>query len=84
MSTNSFHCSRCGKFTRHCKISLREFNALDGGGVLTQTVSAFDDVTGITNLIGVVSGRNCWKCMDCGRATIRNAKGEVMYVAKNS
>ena len=24
MATNAFYCSRCGKFTRHCKISLRE------------------------------------------------------------
>lgn len=84
MSTNAFYCSRCGKFTRHCKISLREFCALDGSGFMGQAVALFDDVTGITHVIGTVFDCFGWKCMDCGRATTRNSKGEVQAIAKNS
>lgn len=84
MATNAFYCSRCGKFTRHCKISLREFGALDGDGFMGQGLGLFGDVTGITHLTGIVCDFSFWKCMGCGRATSRNAKGEVKNVAKNS
>lgn len=84
MATSAFYCSRCGKFTRHCKISMREFSALDGDVFLGQAVSLFDDVTGITYLTGTVCDFSFWKCMNCGRAKSRNAKGEVQNVAKNS
>lgn len=84
MSTNAFFCPRCGKFTRHCKISMREFSALDGDGFLGQAVSLFDDATGITKMTGTVLDFSFWKCMNCGRATSRNAKGEIKNVAKNS
>ena len=30
MATNAFYCSRCGQFTRHCSITMREFSALNG------------------------------------------------------
>ncbi len=65
MSTNSFYCPRCGKFTRHCKISSREFQALEGYGFIAQTVDAINDFIGMTNFLSAVSGRNFYKCMDC-------------------
>ena len=48
--------------------------------VLGQAVGLFDDVTGITYLTGTFCGFSLWKCMNCGRATSRNAKGEVKNV----
>lgn len=84
MATNAFYCSRCGRFTKHCKISLREFCALNGDNFLGQAAGLFNDLTGITYLSGTICDFNFWKCMDCGRATSRNAKGEVKNVAKNS
>ena len=84
MATNAFYCSRCGKFTRHCTITLREFSALDGDGFFGQTAGLLSDLTGITYLTGTACDFSFWKCMDCGRATSRNAKGEVQNVAKDS
>lgn len=83
MATNAFYCSRCGKFTKHCRISARELSALSGDGFIIQALSTFSDYIGLTSLIDKV-GNSGWKCMDCGRATVRSAKGEVLWVAKDS
>lgn len=83
MATNAFYCSRCGKFTKHCRISARELSALSGDGAIIQAFSVFSDYIGLTHLLDSVANSD-WKCMDCGRATVRSAKGEVLWVAKNS
>lgn len=84
MSTNAFYCPRCGKFTRHCEISMREFSALNGDGFVAQTAGVINDITGMSYLMRKFSGYNFWKCMDCGFATSRNSKGEVKNIAENS
>lgn len=84
MSTNAFYCPRCGKFTRHCKLSLREFGALNGDGFVGKVLGLWGDVTGLTHLTGLVCDFSFWKCMECGLATSRNVQGEVKNIAKNS
>ena len=36
MATNVFYCPKCGKYTTHIEISMREINALEGGNFLSK------------------------------------------------
>lgn len=84
METNAFYCSRCDKCTKHIEVSTREFAALNGDNTIVQAAGLFSDFTGISRLLKTISGNNCYKCMNCGRITVRDIKGEVIDVAKNS
>ena len=44
MATNVFYCPKCGKYTTHIEISMREINALEGGNFLTQSISTIMDM----------------------------------------
>lgn len=76
MATNYYECSRCGRYTRHIKLGLREYQALVGGNALEQFGGAFDDITGITSALSFVMGRSCWKCCECGSPSVRKLNGE--------
>lgn len=83
MSTNAFKCPRCGKFTKHIEIGMREglaINAQKDKGFLkglTLTMGALNDVSGLTKFFSTVSGKKSWKCCECGLASMRNADGSI-------
>ena len=84
METNAFYCPRCGEFKRHCEISHREFAALDGSNLLMQGAAIWNDITGIRKIANSITGYHFWKCMSCGLASARNARGEIKNTAENS
>ena len=77
MATNVFYCPKCGKYTTHIEISMREINALEGGNFLTQSISTIMDMTGATRMGGRILGLVYYKCRQCGGASARKANGEL-------
>lgn len=86
MRTNSFKCAKCGEYTRHIEISLREAASIDIGSVTTtvdkvgktiaQVVTGALDLFGVgvlnSNIVGIVP----YKCCKCGRCAWRDSNGE--------
>jgi len=64
--------------TRHIQISAREYiNIEEGGGFLGNVGGIFLKFTGFELALNQIIGHKCWKCIECGRATTRNLKGEI-------
>lgn len=86
MSTNCFNCPKCKKQTSHVSVSYSEALAVEAneyktpsllrGGILF--IGGLADYTGMTKLVGSVSGRNFWKCCGCNCVSLRKADGEVI------
>ena len=75
---NSYYCPKCGKFTKHIKISYREYCALTGFDTSTQIVGGVVcDFLGLGKVFDITCGVNPYKCMECGKASSRNLKGGV-------
>ena len=87
-NTNSFHCPKCGKFTRHIKISYHEMCALNmkhekinaDNAPLTAPIlhglGIAHDFLGLTRVQSFF-GYNYWKCYECGLGTRRSPSGEI-------
>ena len=87
-NTNSFHCPKCGKFTRHIKISYHEMCALN---MKHEKINADNDpiTAPILHGLGIAHdflgltrfqsffGYNYWKCCECGLGTRRSPSGEI-------
>lgn len=79
MSINSFYCSKCGKRTRHCSISHAEAMSSEakstGERIFAGIIGGLGGpVHDALNRFGM--GVKSWKCLDCGRISIRNMQGE--------
>lgn len=75
---NSYYCPKCGKYTKHIKISIREYCALNGADTSTQIVNGVvADLLGFGKVVDIIFGINPYKCMECGKASSRNLKGGV-------
>lgn len=75
--SNSFSCPYCKKHTRHKRISLSEWMALDEQ---PQAVGVICDIFQMGRLAGL-AGIKHWKCTECGTATIRKLDGEIDTIA---
>lgn len=85
---NSFKCPRCGEYTRHISISMREVmaitieedkptNAVEKGmAALLKIEGAACDIAGVGLLNKHVIGISPYKCCKCGRCSWRESNGE--------
>ena len=78
MATNAFYCPECGEYTRHVRISLREWTAIAGCHPILTGIEGIADGLGITKAISAVSGITSWKCCKCGLACSRKADGSIV------
>lgn len=85
---NSFKCPRCGEYTRHISISMREVMAISieeekpknafekGMAAFLKLDGAALDIAGVGSLNKHVIGISPYKCCKCGRCSWRKSNGE--------
>lgn len=56
MSTNSFYCKKCKKFTRHIELTWREYDSLKGEGFWAQAFDVAWYLSGAEKLGKEISG----------------------------
>lgn len=87
MRTNSFKCTKCGEYTRHIEISLREAasirtendadtNFLKALRVVYRLEAGAADLFGGRAVARDIIGYTPYKCSRCGRCAWRNSNGE--------
>lgn len=75
MRDKFYRCPKCGKITRHIKLSEREFAAMrhESNGMVFGA-GVFDTLGG-TAMMNNVFGLTHYKCSECGTPFLRNGAG---------
>ena len=85
MKTNSFKCPHCNKYTRHITISMREYFASEGAPQAVQFLfGSVNDYLGTAKVGELLTGRNHWKCTECGLYTLRSSDGTIKWKGSHS
>lgn len=82
MGTNSFFCPICDCNTRHIEVTLAEAGTAAGGGRFFRVLNGINDLTGANKMAQFVTGKRCWKCVNCTSIFIRDTSGKIQQVLK--
>lgn len=75
----SYYCDRCGKFTRHIRMSHEETSTDCNLPWLGRIMGAAADYTGIGKAVDFVFNNYEYKCANCGKQTCRNSQGKIVH-----
>lgn len=76
--TQYYECPVCNKVTRHIQLSSGEASAMENDSEVEQALNRLNDYIGISAVFRTVSGRDFWKCSECGKGTLRTSSGKVI------